>query len=221
MKFNKLTVISRAESRINKGGQHRTMWRCLCDCGNYTDVYAYGLKTGKTKSCGCYKEQIMSEVHFKHGGTKDNKRERLYTVWRNMLSRCNNPNFTEYNIYGGRGIRVCDEWKDYASFREWALGAGYDDSAKRGELTIDRIDGDGNYCPENCCLKNQKEQARNRRTNRTVTIGGVSRCLLEWCEEYNMPYKQVHMRITRLGWDPVRALTTAIRPMKCGERSES
>lgn len=137
-KFGRLTV---KEFYDVKHGMSR--WICDCDCGN-TNVIVYGnhIKSGNTISCGCYYKESRNKVGYKHGGSKD----RLYQIWADMKDRCNNKNSVSYHWYGGKGIIVCDEWKnDYAAFKEWALANGYDDS-----LTIDRIDSNKNYCPENC-----------------------------------------------------------------------
>lgn len=135
--------------------------------------------------------------NYKHGLRKT----RLFSIWINIRTRCNNPNSNRYGRYGGRGIKVCEEWNtDFLTFRDWALSNGY-----RDDLTIDRIDNDGNYCPENCRWVTLKEQARNTKRNVTVELSGEEKTLIEWCELYGINYKTVRDRLLR-GWDIKRAL---------------
>mgnify|MGYP000409137109 CR=1 FL=1 len=135
MKFGRLTVQKRISGRSTK-------YQCICDCGNIVIVLGSNLVSGATKSCGCFRSELVTKADTKHGGCKT----RLYSIWRNMLDRCNNPKNKEYHRYGGRGIIVCAEWEtDFSSFREWALSSGYQDN-----LTIDRIDNDLGYAPSNC-----------------------------------------------------------------------
>lgn len=136
-------------------------WLCKCDCGKEKIVCGKNLILGKTKSCGCLHNEQIVEYFTKHGDRSLKNTTRLYTIWKNMRSRCCNSNNPKFNRYGGRGIKICDEWyNSYSCFRDWALSNGYLEN-----LTIDRINNDGNYEPSNCRWATTKEQSRNRSTN--------------------------------------------------------
>lgn len=190
-RFGKLVVLE--ESGKNK--RKEILWLCRCDCGKELLVPTYSLTSGNTKSCGC-----IRGCNGKHGAYKAGKVERLYRVWLRMKTRCSNPNVSEYRHYGGRGIRVCDEWdKSYASFRKWALENGYDPNAKQGACTIDRIDNNKGYCPENCAWVSMKEQRINRRCNVFLTINGERMTVSEASEKYGVPYDTLLAR-HHAGW---------------------
>lgn len=161
-RFNRLVVLRRVEND-NEG---RAMWLCKCDCGNERVVCGKLLRNGHAQSCGRLHHENLSRGNIVHGG----RRDRLYKVYANMKNRCYNKNSSNYKYYGARGIVICDEWlESYLAFKEWAYANGYDDSAGRGECTIDRIDVNGDYDPQNCRWVGLAEQSRNRRNVRVKT----------------------------------------------------
>lgn len=190
-KFGKLTIINKADKRSSSGSIY---WNCKCDCGNVTVVIGRHLKNGHTKSCGCLhikqaKEQArrMSQNNIKHN--KSNTR--LYHIYKCMLNRCYLKVHKFYKNYGGRGITICEEWKnDFIIFYNWAIENGYKDN-----LSIDRINNDENYEPSNCRWLSVKEQANNRRTNILYEYQGEIKSLKFICEKFNAKYGTVRKRI--------------------------
>ena len=149
-----------AKVRVGTSNDGQAKWLCLCDCGHKVIVKAGNLRSGHTRSCGCYMKQRISETQAIHRQSH----RRLYNVWSSIKARCYNPNNQFFDYYGGRGIVMCDDWREnYQSFHDWAMISGYDVSAKKGECTIDRIDVNGNYEPSNCRWVSMMIQRHNRR----------------------------------------------------------
>ena len=202
MRFGRLSVIERTNDHFYPSGRHDVCYACLCDCGNTVNVLGIHLRSGHTVSCGCYRVETSRETFTKHGKTNT----RLYTIWKNVHARCLNANHDDYKNYGDRGITICDEWlHNFERFEEWSLCHGYNDS-----LSLDRIDVNGNYAPDNCRWVTQKTQCNNTRKNIFATIDGRTQTLKQWCEEFGLKYGTIASRVSR-GWDPVTALTTPVR----------
>lgn len=172
----------------DKIGAH--IWECVCDCGNIHHVNITQLHNHHVTSCGCYQREMAS----KHNGAGT----RLYKVYRSMIERCESKNNAYYEDYGGRGIRVCDEWRsDFDVFRRWAMGNGYDPTAPKGKCTIDRIDVNGNYEPNNCRFVTMAEQAANKRTNVYLEINGEKHHVAEWARISGTKDSTIRMRLAR------------------------
>ena len=200
LQFGKLAVIEKVGYK-NKNSQ----WLCRCECGNTTVVGKGNLVGGRTKSCGCLKHQ--EAVNRTHGKSKT----RLYYVWRNMLNRCYDSNVRDYPSYGGRGITVCDEWKnDFQAFYDWAMANSYDETAERGKFTLDRIEVQGNYEPSNCRWVDEKVQANNKRCNHHIEYKGKTMSLAELADLTGIKYGTLHKRICILNWDTESAVNTPV-----------
>ena len=171
-KYGRLTVVA-----FDRLQNHKTYWKCVCDCGLTVVVPGNNLRSGNTMSCGCLRRETArktGKANTVHGEGHDHK-TRLYSIWCGMRQRCMNPHRTAYSLYGGKGVRVCDAWDDYTVFREWALSNGYADN-----LSIDRIDPNGDYCPENCrwiTLSENVARANKNHTHRRLIRGeGPQEC---------------------------------------------
>lgn len=186
MRFGKLTILY--EHPDMKYGCYT--WVCQCDCGKKTHpIPTNMLLSGNTRSCGCYRAEVTRARSVTH----DSSNTRLYGIWRSMKSRCLNQRAEKYKTYGGRGIKVCEEWlNDFQAFYDWAMANGYQD-----DLTIDRIDVNGDYCPENCRWVDMRIQSNNRRTNVLVEINGERKTFGEWSNITGIRYATIYQRYLR------------------------
>lgn len=181
-RFGRLTVIKPVESK-NK----LTRWLCMCSCGKQVIVATRSLRRGDTRSCGCLHTEISKMLHLTHGKTNT----RLHNIWSGMKERCYNQNCEKYHLYGGRGVSICDEWKNsFETFYSWAITNGY----KEG-LSIDRIDNQKGYFPENCRWLTQAEQMRNTTVNHWLTCNGKTMVLMDWAKELNLSETTILKRL--------------------------
>lgn len=155
LKFGKLTIIKRCGN--TKSGN--ALYECVCDCGNTCFKTKSSLKNRKQMCRHCGNEGIVRNKSHGDSYTK------LYRIWEGMKTRCFNKNFCKYDLYGGRGITICDEWLDYNNFKKWAFQNGFDPSLNKEQQSLDRIDCNGNYEPTNCRWADIKTQNKNRRIN--------------------------------------------------------
>lgn len=204
-KYNRLTVI--AFEKVKRGKSPSWNWIVRCDCGTLKSVSPYRVLNGNTKSCGCYKKDQTIEYNQQSKKIHGGRHTRLYHIWRGMKSRCFNENNADYKRYGGRGITVCDEWEnDFAVFRDWALCNGYSD-----DLSIDRIDVDGDYCPENCRWTDWSTQNKNRCSSINVEYNGKTVNLVDLADMVGIRYGTLYQRIHLYGWPIDRAIKTPVR----------
>lgn len=183
----------------------KSMWECLCICGNSTKVSLWDLKNGTTKSCGCYN----SIYHTKHGYRKGGAQPTEYKIWANMKDRCNNPNCGSYVDYGGRGIKVCQRWDD--SFENFLADVGFRPSKNH---SLDRYpDNNGDYEPGNVRWATVPQQQRNRRNNAIITYNGKSLCVKEWSEITGITVDTINYR-REMNWEIDKMLTTPMRNFK-------
>lgn len=203
--YGKLLVVDYA----GKDYKNNTMWLCKCKCGNEKVVRGSKLKSGEVKSCGClrHEDNPVKNENIRLSKIKHNKSNtRLYYIYNNMVRRCEDPKSNKYRLYGGRGISVCKEWRyDINTFFEWAEMSGYHDN-----LTIDRINVNGNYCPDNCRWTNMKVQSNNKTNNILITYNDETHTVTEWSDIIGINSKTIYARLKR-GWDCVDAITKPVR----------
>lgn len=204
-RFERLLVIK--DCGRDKWGD--TLWLCKCDCGNEKITTGGSLRYGRVKSCGCIHKEFISNLRKTHGMSKT----RFYNTWQLIVSRCCNKNNPSYILYGARGITVCNRWKNsFLAFKEDMYQSYLDHVEKYGEnnTSIDRIDVNGNYEPENCRWATNKEQMNNQRTNRYIEVDGECITVKQASEKYNIKYITLITRLNK-GWDVEKALTTPIQ----------
>ena len=205
-RFGKLIVIE----RVGTAQKGETLWKCKCDCGNEVVVRRTNLRTGHTRSCGCFHDECSKTNSLKHGMTGT----RLNRIWKNMKDRCSKSAKGTWRgrNYADRGISVCEEWKDFQAFAKWAMENGYQDN-----LTLDRIDPNGNYEPNNCRWATTKEQANNKRTSRFVEYQGERYTVSELAETIGISKRTLITRLNN-GWSVEDAISRPIRLRTKGYR---
>ena len=198
--FGYLTVIEQAASDP-KRKEHK--WKCLCECGNYTIVPSYRLRHGGVTSCGChqYDRNFCSKKAKNH--------MRLYRVYKDMVRRCTYSKDDSYGLYGAKAISVCDEWKTFDPFCDWALANGYDENAPFSKCTLDRIDGNKGYSPENCRWVDMQTQANNTKANHRITAFGKTLTIAEWGRESGISARVIADRL-RYGWTPEESVSLPV-----------
>lgn len=202
-KFGRLIVLERSNNQKGKD----VVWKCRCDCGNYTEVTAGHLKDGHTKSCGCLAKETTSKFFKTHGMTDT----RLYRIYKKMYRRCYCPQTKWYENYGGRGITICEEWlgkSGFENFAKWAFANGYKDN-----LSIDRKDNDMGYSPNNCKWSTAKEQANNTRSTVFLTYKGETKPASEWSEITGIRQDTITYR-KRHGWTDEECIERPVRKTK-------
>ena len=197
--FGRLTVLKESDTRSKQG---YVQWVCRCECGNTIIVSSYSLTSGNTKSCGCLQKEIVTNRNMSRSRYSSVDRQtRLYKIWKGMHARTSYESQASYRDYGARGIKVCDDWADdYTKFRDWALDHGYDDN-----LTIDRVDVNDDYTPDNCKWSTRKEQNNNQRSNIQLTYNGETHTAAQWAEMIGVSKDCIYKRIQK-GYEIERIL---------------
>lgn len=201
-KYGKLTVLKRE----GKDRQKCLLWKCKCDCGNEIIVRGSSLRNSHTQSCGCHKTERLKKTHYIHGKA----RTKIYKCWKSMIDRCYNENNSSYHNYGGRGIGVCKEWLDgktgLINFWDWSINNGFDK-----HLSIDRIDNNKGYAPDNCRWTTMKVQSMNKRNNHNITFQRQTKCMTAWGEDTGLTANCLSARLNHYKWPIEKALTSPSR----------
>ena len=199
-RFGRLIVLERAKN--NKNGQ--VCWKCKCDCGNIKIVQSNHLRQGDTKSCGCLEKENLNK--YAHQKTHGQSNTRLYNIWCKIKARCNNINSPDYKRYGGRGINICNEWLHFENFYNWSINNGYSEN-----LSIDRINNNQGYNPENCRWITMFEQTGNKRNNHIIFYKEKEQTIAEFAREYNIEYSTLWARLCVYNWSIEKSLLTPVK----------
>lgn len=207
-RYGKLTVIEYAGRKRDNKGRTKSIWKCKCDCGNYTECSIGDLRSRNkpTKSCGCLQKESWNSIITKHGKCK----HRLYSVWQGMKSRCYRKKDPRYKTYGGRGITICDQWlgeNGFENFYDWAIKNGWDDSKDRRSQSIDRKNNDLPYSPDNCKFSDSIEQAQHTTRSHYIEYNGEVHTISEWERITGLGTGCIEQRIMKLGWNPEKAIS--------------
>lgn len=207
-KFGRLTVLKLDHIK------RQSYWLCKCDCGKETISTSGDLRSGHKKSCGCLHDDLSRERLIKMNETHGESKTRLYNIWIDIKKRCYRKNFWAYDRYGGRGITLCKEWHDYLTFRDWCMNNGYTEN-----LTIDRINNDGNYEPSNCRWVDRKTQANNKSNVRLISYNGETKNVSQWAETLGINYRTLYNRIFNYNIPVEEALTN--KKYSIGKRGDA
>lgn len=206
--FNKLKVLEYSHTKKRPDGRNVYFWKCICDCGNITYVNSSHLKSGHTTSCGCVLKQHQKDLG-KYNYTNGLSNTRIGRIYHNMINRCKNEKMPMYRYYGARAIKVCEKWQPknngFGNFCDWAFANGYSEN-----LTLDRIDVNGNYEPSNCRWVDNYVQANNKRKTKRYKYKGEELTIAQISRKYNIGYFPLRSRVERLGWDIIKAVETPI-----------
>lgn len=195
-RFGKLLVIER--NGYNR--HHQLLWLCECECGNKKSVLGMCLSRGDTQSCGCLQKEAIAKVNYRHGM----RNTPIYAIWRSMNQRCYDKNSHAYNRYGGRGINVCERWQLFENFYA-------DMGDKEKGMSLERLNNDGDYSPENVIWATAKEQANNRRSNVVLEHNGKKQTMKQWCDELSLNIGTVWSRLNVYKYSVEKALTPGWR----------